>query len=94
VPLLDFTLAVVRRLRAGKSPFTADRKHLHHRLQDFGHGHLGTVLVFYSWTGLISVSCLLFFFVSAKWVAVFFVLGFIACMGYTLLPLLRRKVAK
>ena len=37
VPLLDFGLAVIRRLRAGKSPFSADRKHLHHRLLDMGH---------------------------------------------------------
>jgi UDP-GlcNAc:undecaprenyl-phosphate GlcNAc-1-phosphate transferase len=94
VPLLDFTLAVVRRLRAGKSPFAADRKHLHHRLQDFGHGHLGAVLVFYAWTALISSSCLLFFFAPAWVVAIFFTLGFIACMGYTLSPLFRRKVTK
>ena len=94
VPLLDFTLAVVRRLRAGKSPFTADRKHLHHRLQDFGHGHLGAVLVFYAWTALISSTCLLFFFAPAWAVLVFFIIGFIACMGYTLNPLFRRKVTK
>jgi UDP-GlcNAc:undecaprenyl-phosphate GlcNAc-1-phosphate transferase len=94
VPLLDFTLAVVRRLRAGKSPFTADRKHLHHRLQDFGHGHLGTVLVFYSWTLLISGSCLLMFFAPMWSVWLFFVLGFIACMLYTLSPLLKRKALR
>ena len=94
VPLLDFTLAVVRRLRAGKSPFTADRKHLHHRLQDFGHGHLGTVLVFYSWTALISISCLFMFFMPGWAVALFFVVGFFACMAYTFKPLLKRKVAK
>ena len=59
LPLLDFTLAVLRRLRAGKSPFAADRLHIHHRLQDFGHGHLGSVIVFYVWTLLISATCLL-----------------------------------
>ncbi|MCU1635103.1 MAG: UDP-N-acetylmuramyl pentapeptide phosphotransferase, partial [Cryobacterium sp.] len=40
IPLLDFGLAVFRRVRAGKSPFSADRKHLHHRLLDMGHSHL------------------------------------------------------
>jgi UDP-GlcNAc:undecaprenyl-phosphate GlcNAc-1-phosphate transferase len=94
VPLLDFTLAVVRRLRAGKSPFTADRKHLHHRLQDFGHGHLGAVLVFYAWTTLISSSCLLLFFAPTWVVVIYFALGFVACMAYTLSPLFRRKVTK
>lgn len=94
VPLLDFTLAVLRRLRAGKSPFTADRKHLHHRLQDFGHGHLGTVLVFYSWTALISFTFLLMFFVSTVWVAVFFTLGLAACLIYTAFPVIRKRIAK
>jgi UDP-GlcNAc:undecaprenyl-phosphate GlcNAc-1-phosphate transferase len=94
VPLLDFTLAVVRRLRAGKSPFSADRKHLHHRLLDSGHGHLGTVLVFYAWTALISVSCLLLFFASGTAVAAFFAVGFVACTIYTFLPILKRKATK
>ena len=40
VPLLDLTMAVVRRMSAGKSPFSADRKHLHHRLLDMGHTQL------------------------------------------------------
>ena len=57
LPLLDFTLAVLRRLRAGKSPFAADRQHIHHRLQDLGHSHVGSVFVFYIWTALISLSC-------------------------------------
>ena len=61
VPLLDFGLAVIRRLRAGKSPFSADRKHLHHRLLDMGHSHLHAVLIFYAWTAVVSVGCLLFF---------------------------------
>ena len=61
IPLLDFGLAVVRRLRAGKSPFAADRKHLHHRLLDMGHSHLHAVLIFYAWTAVASIGCLLSF---------------------------------
>ena len=64
VPLLDFGLAVLRRLSAGKSPFTADRKHLHHRLLDMGHSHFQAVLIFYAWTAVVSVGCLMFLFVS------------------------------
>ncbi len=44
VPLLDIGLAVVRRLRQGRSPFSADRGHLHHRLLDAGHGQARAVL--------------------------------------------------
>ena len=61
VPLLDFGLAVVRRIAAGKSPFSADRKHLHHRLLDMGHTRLHATLIFYAWTAVISVGSLLFF---------------------------------
>ena len=61
LPLADFTLAVVRRLRAGKSPFTADRLHLHHRLLDMGHSPLQAVCIFYAGTTVLSVAVLLVF---------------------------------
>ena len=56
VPLLDMTLAVLRRLRAGSSPFQPDRMHLHHRLLAWGHSHRRAVLVMYLWTVVISFS--------------------------------------
>jgi UDP-GlcNAc:undecaprenyl-phosphate/decaprenyl-phosphate GlcNAc-1-phosphate transferase len=97
IPLLDFTLAVLRRLRAGKSPFSADRKHLHHRLLDMGHSHLRAVLIFYSWTAVISVGCLLLFVVQPYWIAfVFLGVGLVVCAVVTLLPLssrYRRRMA-
>jgi len=89
LPLLDFTLAVLRRLRAGKSPFAADRNHIHHRLQDFGHSHLGSVLVFYVWTALISVTCLLYFLIPANQVVWFFGPGLIVALSYTLWPVFK-----
>jgi UDP-GlcNAc:undecaprenyl-phosphate GlcNAc-1-phosphate transferase len=94
LPLLDFTLAVLRRLRAGKSPFAADRQHIHHRLQDFGHTHLGSVLVFYVWTALISVTCLLFFFMPAWMVWIFSALGLVGASAYTLWPVITRHSLK
>jgi UDP-GlcNAc:undecaprenyl-phosphate GlcNAc-1-phosphate transferase len=92
VPLLDFGLAVIRRLRAGKSPFSADRKHLHHRLLDMGHTHLHAVLIFYAWTAVLSIGCLLFFF-DPYWMAIVFIaVGLVICAAFTLAPLSRRKV--
>ncbi|MTA59160.1 MAG: undecaprenyl/decaprenyl-phosphate alpha-N-acetylglucosaminyl 1-phosphate transferase [Actinobacteria bacterium] len=91
LPLLDFALAVFRRLRAGKSPFAADREHIHHRLQDFGHSHLGSVLVFYVWTALISLTCLLFFFWPNWAVWLFLNFGLIAALIFTLWPLIQRR---
>jgi UDP-GlcNAc:undecaprenyl-phosphate GlcNAc-1-phosphate transferase len=91
VPLLDFALAVMRRLRAGKSPFAADRKHLHHRLIDMGHSHFQAVLIFYAWTAVVSLGCLLFMFIPSAWAATFLAIGIIACSVLTLSPLARRK---
>jgi UDP-GlcNAc:undecaprenyl-phosphate GlcNAc-1-phosphate transferase len=91
VPLLDFGLAVLRRLRAGKSPFSADRKHLHHRLLDMGHSHFHAVLIFYGWTAVVAFGALLFLFVAWWWALTAIVVGLIVCTAFTLAPLSRRK---
>jgi UDP-GlcNAc:undecaprenyl-phosphate GlcNAc-1-phosphate transferase len=93
LPLLDFSWAVLRRLRAGKSPFSADRLHLHHRLQDFGHSHLGAVVVFYVWTAVISGSCLLFFFLPVWNVVGIFSIGVLIALIYTVRPVIKRKLS-
>lgn len=90
VPLLDFGLAVIRRLRAGKSPFSADRLHLHHRLLDMGHSHLHAVLIFYTWTTAIAVGTLMFLFFPWYQALVFIVAGIIISTIVTVLPLGRR----
>lgn len=54
VPFLDVLLAVVRRTRAGRSPFSPDKQHLHHRLLEIGHSHRRAVLIMYFWAGLIA----------------------------------------
>ncbi|HRN29021.1 MAG TPA: MraY family glycosyltransferase [Terrimesophilobacter sp.] len=93
VPLLDFGLAVTRRLRAGKSPFSADRKHLHHRLLDIGHSHLQTVFIFYAWSALFALSALVLFFVPLWWGLAIFAVGALLCTWITLAPLIHRKPA-
>ncbi|MCU1475044.1 MraY family glycosyltransferase [Amnibacterium sp.] len=92
VPMLDFSLAVVRRLAAGKSPFSADRKHLHHRLLDMGHTRFHATLIFYAWTAVISVGSLLFFVARPYWLAwIFMGGGLLLCAAATLAPLSHRK---
>src|SRR6266536_3844902 len=54
IPYSDLLLAVIRRTRAGKSPFAPDRKHLHHRVLDIGHSHRSSVLIMYLWATLFS----------------------------------------
>jgi UDP-GlcNAc:undecaprenyl-phosphate GlcNAc-1-phosphate transferase len=54
VPFADLVLAVVRRTRAGRSPFSPDKEHLHHRLLEIGHSHRRAVLIMWLWAGLIA----------------------------------------
>ena len=56
VPFMDLLLAVVRRTRAGRSPFAPDKMHLHHRLLEIGHSHTRAVLIMYFWTALLAFS--------------------------------------
>ncbi|GAB2875378.1 MraY family glycosyltransferase [Streptomyces mayteni] len=54
VPFMDLVLAIVRRTWNGRSPFSADRGHLHHRLLEIGHSQSRAVLIMYFWSALIS----------------------------------------
>ncbi len=100
LPLLDFGLAVLRRMNAGKSPFSPDRKHLHHRMLDLGHRDRDAVLIFYAWTAVISLAVLLMY-VGARedWPGqylpgvAFGVVGIAACLVITLNPTGRRRRA-
>lgn len=59
VPILDISAVVLDRLRRGKSPFKADRRHLHHRLLDAGLSQRLIVLFIYSltiWVGSLAIA--------------------------------------
>ena len=93
LPLLDFGMAVFRRMRAGKSPFSPDRKHLHHRMLDLGHRDRDAVLIFYAWTAVISLAVLLMYIGTREdwpgeyWGGVAFgAIGIAACLVVTLMP--------
>ncbi|WP_105567721.1 MraY family glycosyltransferase [Microbacterium halophytorum] len=98
LPLADFGLAVVRRLAAGKSPFSADRKHLHHRMLDMGHSDRGAVLIFYAWTTIVGLAVLLMYLGAREdWPGeyrlgiLFGAVGVVACVVVTLLPPRRNR---
>lgn len=59
VPIADLVLAVVRRTRAGRSPFAPDKQHLHHRLLEIGHGQRRAVIVMWLWAGLVAFGTVL-----------------------------------
>jgi UDP-GlcNAc:undecaprenyl-phosphate GlcNAc-1-phosphate transferase len=60
LPLLDLCLAVVRRTALGRSPWSADRGHLHHKLLDIGYSHRGAVVLMYLWTCVLAFGGLAF----------------------------------
>ena len=59
VPMVDLTLAVVRRTRAGRSPFAPDKQHLHHRLLEIGHSQRRAVFIMWMWAGLVAFGTVL-----------------------------------
>jgi UDP-GlcNAc:undecaprenyl-phosphate GlcNAc-1-phosphate transferase len=54
IPLFDLFSAIIRRVRAGKSPFASDKEHIHHRIMRSGNSHSRTVLIMYLWTATIA----------------------------------------
>jgi UDP-GlcNAc:undecaprenyl-phosphate GlcNAc-1-phosphate transferase len=59
VPLLDMSAVILDRLRNGKLPWIADKRHLHHRLLDAGLSHRAAVLFIYAltlWVGTLALA--------------------------------------
>tara|TARA_B110000503_G_scaffold52005_1_gene83718 strand:+ start:1821 stop:2834 length:1014 start_codon:yes stop_codon:yes gene_type:complete len=71
IPLLDLVLAVIRRVRAGRSPFAADKEHLHHKLLSMGNSHRRTSAILYSWTAMFAFPTVVAAF-APLWIALGF----------------------
>ncbi len=85
IPVADLLLAIVRRTWQGKSPFAADRGHLHHRLLEIGHSHSRAVLIMYFWSALIAFGAVAYSVHSASmWI----VLGIVVLSAVGLVLLL------
>jgi len=59
VPILDMSAVIFERLRHGRSPFIADKRHLHHRLLKAGLSQRLTVLFIYTltlWVGTLALA--------------------------------------
>lgn len=59
LPILDVAWQIVKRVRAGHSPFAADRGHLHHRLLDLGWSTRRIVLIYYAFSAAFGTLALL-----------------------------------
>lgn len=94
IPFLDFALAVLRRIGAGRSPFHADKAHLHHRLLSLGHSKTTAVLIMYTWTVVISVGMLLPLVMQTRSVIIFWIVGVLIALFLTFDPLDLRRVRR
>jgi UDP-GlcNAc:undecaprenyl-phosphate/decaprenyl-phosphate GlcNAc-1-phosphate transferase len=68
IPLIDLFSAIFRRLRAGQSPFSSDKEHMHHRILRAGNSHLRTSIIMYLWTATIAFPVVVSAF-APLWVA-------------------------
>ncbi len=81
LPIFDTLYSMLRRILSGRSPMSADRGHLHHRLIDMGFSQKQTVAILYSISGLLGLSAILLtntgpykvLFMLLMCVAVFFI---------------------
>jgi UDP-GlcNAc:undecaprenyl-phosphate GlcNAc-1-phosphate transferase len=73
VPIIDTLMVMTERLLAGRSPFVADRNHLHHRLLALGFGHRQAVGILYLMQGCLFVAAWLLRYASDLAVALCFV---------------------
>jgi len=92
IPMVDLLLAVARRVRAGQSPFTADRHHLHHRLLDLGHSHARAVGIMYLWTAVIAFGAVSLAFVPLGVALPVWGTGIVLSVLLTLGPLRGRRL--
>ncbi len=58
IPILDVAWQILNRVRAGHSPFEADRGHLHHRLYDLGVSNRAIVALYYALTAAFGILAL------------------------------------
>ena len=56
LPIFDTVSAIVRRLSRGKSPMTADRGHVHHRLIDMGFSQKQSVAILYTLSTVLALA--------------------------------------
>ncbi|HEY7627784.1 MAG TPA: MraY family glycosyltransferase [Ilumatobacteraceae bacterium] len=54
VPIVDTMFAIIRRATSRQGVATADKRHLHHRLMEMGHGQRRSVIILWAWTALLS----------------------------------------
>lgn len=87
VPIIDTFWIIIRRVSQGKSPFTPDRGHFHHRLLDLGLTHRNAVLLIYAICTTLAVTSI----VLAESAGTLYVFAGIVAAGGLILYLFSRR---
>ncbi len=97
IPIVDALVSIFRRTLLGRSPFTADRGHLHHLFLRAGYSQRAIALIFYGVTLTLGIFAALSYAIRGR-VIYFIFVGFLVVaalvyrlFGYRLLPLLQRE---
>lgn len=91
IPILDMLLAIVRRTRAGVSPFSPDKMHLHHRLLQIGHSHRRVVLLIYLWVAVLAFGAVGSALIDRRVVVLLVAGGLVFALVVTAVPSLRNQ---
>jgi UDP-GlcNAc:undecaprenyl-phosphate GlcNAc-1-phosphate transferase len=72
LPIVDVSLAILRRGLRGLPIFRPDRKHLHHKLQEIGFSRTRTVLILYGFSAVFLLMAFGVFWSQGRWIPILF----------------------
>ncbi len=89
VPIVDMSIVIISRVSKGKSPFLADKSHIHHRLLEAGISQRLTVLFIYALTLWVGSFALVFSGIPSGGV---YALGATMLLGYVAWQVWRNRI--
>ncbi len=81
LPVMDLVAVMIMRLMKGKSPFRADRTHIHHRLMNLGFDHYETVVIIYSVQAFFVISAIFLRYQSDALIMVLYLFSALVIFG-------------
>jgi UDP-GlcNAc:undecaprenyl-phosphate/decaprenyl-phosphate GlcNAc-1-phosphate transferase len=82
LPILDTLLVMSERIYEGRSPFVADRKHIHHRLLALGFDHYEAVVAIYALQSSLILGAYFLRFESDRLIVSLYLLFCLAVVGF------------
>jgi len=93
IPLYDTLRVFILRIKQGKSPFTADRQHLHHYLIRYNISHLKATIIIFSFNLMIITVCFMLKNIGVIWLSLIIIIISVCCSTFMVL-FYRYKIKK